>query len=159
MSGREWKPGDVVADDTGVFFIIEVTANSLSAWTDGSSAIDADGNGRRVDSLKNPRPLVVIDPEDHEQVRNVLETFGHQYTHWTPELDHNVTKFQAALRSLTAPPKPDEPTGLGAVVEDATGEHWIRAARIKHGWHRPMGTWAAYVDISAVKVLSQGVTA
>src|SRR5690348_2045025 len=80
-------------------------------------------------SARSARPLAVIDPGDREAVRRVLKLFGQQFTAWTPELDSNVTKLQAALREFAnpTPPKPEEPTGLGAVVEDRDGIRWVRS--------------------------------
>jgi hypothetical protein len=48
-------------------------------------------------------------------------------------------------------PKPPEPTGLGAVVEDAGGGRWVRR----------QGMWCSfndYADLDVVRVLTEGVT-
>ena len=60
--------------------------------------------------------------------------------------------------------KPDEPTGLGAVVEDAEGNPWVKTLP---GLDDDACEWIAgfsgnprlvsYASISAVKVLSPGV--
>lgn len=69
-----------------------------------------------------------------------------------------------AMRSFT-PPKPDEPLGLGAVVEDDEGEKWVRAGishrkaddwRCVEGHH--VGYWSEWFNLNAVRVLSEGVT-
>lgn len=57
------------------------------------------------------------------------------------------------------PPKPDEPTGLGAVVESARGKKYVRAG---DGWlpETVLGMFRNPIDwdeISAVRVLSEGV--
>lgn len=107
------------------------------------------------------RPLVVIDPGDREQVELLLETYGRQFTDWTPELDTNVTRLQDALRSLTAP-KPPEPTGRYAVVVDVSGDEWIRTAEdppapwLQSGYFTAE-QWTEYADILAVRVLFEGV--
>ena len=61
--------------------------------------------------------------------------------------------------------KPEEPTGLDAVVEDADGLKWVRWTRsldpgIKP-W-RPVGVvgWRRdFADVAAVRVLSEGESA
>ena len=67
------------------------------------------------------------------------------------------------IEAQTRPPKPDEPTGLGAVVEDAQGVRWIRKGNTSHGedWTRQVGeAWSggSWDRIDAVRVLSEGVT-
>ena len=113
------------------------------------------------------RPLVVIDPEDRESVERLIRLWGQQFDSWTPEPSGtNGDRMQAALREFAnpTPPKPDEPTGLGAVVEDAEGKRWIRSA--DHGrdpWHsngsRQINgrTWHMWSDLNVVRVLSEGV--
>ena len=177
MSGREWKPGDVIVDAGGSWFwIVEVTSNTEAAaksgraWTPGSSAVDADGNGWRVDSIEGARPLVVIDPEDREQVERLIERMA-QARVWAvvptdidSMADYRANQMQTALRSLVTPPKPDEPTGLGAVVEDVSGRRWTR-----YDTRDPQPWWwngapevavcrYAYADIDAIRVLSEGVS-
>lgn len=89
-----------------------------------------------------------------------------------------VGRLRECLRRNPAPvqlrefakPKPDEPTGLGAVVEDAEGVKWVRLGRpgddpTADDWRRAGWTsgdeservWHFYADIDAVKVLSEGV--
>jgi hypothetical protein len=67
--------------------------------------------------------------------------------------------MQAALRSLIAPPKPPEPQGLGAVVEDAEGRRWVRVNALIP-WPYEKGdtrvSWTA-VAPAPVRVLSEGV--
>ena len=115
------------------------------------------------------RPLLVIDPEDREQVRSLLETYGRQFTDWTPELDSNVTRLQQALRAMLAPPKPpkpEEPLGLGAVVVDSEGRRWVSVSTRLDvpRWlnqSKPLGSttqWSRWDALDAVDILSQGVT-
>jgi hypothetical protein len=72
---------------------------------------------------------------------------------------------------LPVPPKPEEPTGLGAVVEDATGRRWVRGSDCPSEGtsESPFAVWkksdaltstgpASYNEIAVVKVLSEGVT-
>lgn len=73
------------------------------------------------------RPVVVLDPEDREQVERLLRGYGN----WPRAQDdgienypHYVEWMQAALRSLIAPPKPpDEPASIqGFEVITESGE-------------------------------------
>lgn len=119
------------------------------------------------DYLVKARPLVVIDPEDREQVRVTLAKIWMALEE-AAESDKkkpqwSVSAMQAALRSLIADPKPDEPQGLGAVVEDAGGNCWIRhgdgpAAWMLAGASPSNRDTYQYADIAAVRVLSEGVT-
>jgi hypothetical protein len=115
--------------------------------------------------------LVVIDPEDREQVERVTSLFYNERTRGDRAsiVGGSTDAMQAALRSLVAPEKPAEPTGIGALVEAdfATNEgkgfgpaHWARAGD---------GSWRCLTDgmtshatawpfLSVVKVLSEGVT-
>jgi hypothetical protein len=63
-----------------------------------------------------------------------------------------------ALESATKPPKPAEPTGLGAVVEDAAGQQWVRITNPNQTpWMRGGSFPRQWRHIDAVKVLSEGV--
>jgi hypothetical protein len=108
------------------------------------------------------RPLVAIDPEDREQVARLAGLLL-EHRAAGPAISHSG--IADALRSLVAPPKPDEPTGHFAVVEDIAGGRWIN-------WRRPGNSglhecpWVLasdseqcrdYADIDAVRVLSEGV--
>ncbi len=62
------------------------------------------------------------------------------------------------------PPKPDEPQGLGAVVEDAADHRWTRiypGVGEGEAWYcddaRGRAQWEHWANIAAVKVLSEGV--
>lgn len=153
-----WKPGDVAI-------------GQISRWVgrvmwEGDCWVDEDGDSHDVEKVTNVRPLVVIDPENREQVRSLLETYGRQFTDWTPELDSNVTRLQEALREFAAP-KPSEPQGLGAVVRDANDGIWIRvepyhpgSASFVHAWRfraaLAEAIQAPWAKVNAVQVLSEG---
>lgn len=54
--------------------------------------------------------------------------------------------------------KPDEPRGLGGVVEDSYGKLWVRDAEFRDRWYNPKDGWRRdYADITAVRVLAPGV--
>jgi hypothetical protein len=112
------------------------------------------------------RPVVVIDPEDREQVERLARD-NYDLIHKPGAFDAlsqmsqdaYVEFMQAALRSLIAPPKPPEPQGLGAVVEDAEGRRWVRVNALIP-WQYEKGdtrvSWTA-VAPAPVRVLSEGV--
>ena len=156
MSEHEWKPGDVamVPLRSGD----EISLYTSEGWVNNRFPIP-------VHDYNGVRPLVVIDPEDRAQVEMLRDLWdgahaeqqGHKPSASTKGARGNA--LQAALREFAdpKPPKPDEPTGLGAVVEDADGLRWVRHA--DGWWGSPQQfdtrTWAA---IDAVRVLSHGVT-
>lgn len=62
------------------------------------------------------------------------------------------------IQAQTTPPKPDEPLGLGAVVEDVAGHRWILVFQ-KGMWQREddRDVWRTWEAVMAVRVLSEGV--
>lgn len=145
---REWKPGDV-ATCSGE--IVVRTDNDEWVW-----ALTG-GVAHRQDRVSSEaRPLVVIDPEDREQVERLMALLKSQ-----DQAPEAVDIMQAALREFASPtpPKPDEPTGLGAVVECADGSTWVRTdLHLANNWvHAGFGSRSSYADIAAVRVLSEGV--
>lgn len=156
---REWKPGNVAKSRYGVVFKTE------RGWIfdDGSGP-----NGPETESYPpaDLRPLVVIDPEDREQVGQLADLFDGAVdggSGWTGAM-------QAALREFAnlTPPKPEEPTGHLAVVEDVDGVRWVnwrdpRDGAVAHDRHWQSSEmdaekWCNYSDINVVRVLSEGVT-
>lgn len=161
MSGREWQFGDVA--------MIEVHDNRHVGIFVGGGWRYADDMRVSDDSaIATVRPLVVIDPEDRQQLERLADAFTEAEDSRTiTASQHRVDAMRDALCSLINPPKPPEPTGLGAVVEDADGVLWVR---VSSGWFRACtggnsrGRYRRYtgVDsddpIAAVRVLSEGVT-
>lgn len=153
---REWKPGDVgvTAGVTHPPCRFIVGEGGRARYVDGDNGIGV---------AESARPLVVIDPEDREQVERLAMALSDSYEDdFAPyEADH----MQVALRSLIEPPKPEEPTGRYAVVVDREGVEWLRkdveamwcsqTAKTEGGLID--GHWRHYGDISAVRVLSEGV--
>lgn len=165
---REWKPGDValvrsmygnkvvglrtgVPSNRGWAYSEEVGGgNTTQSWS-------SDPEGNYV-----IRPLAVIDPEDREQVERLIRLFCHHTPRGDAEfvLRHGgIDNMQAALREFAdpKPPKPEEPLGVGAVIEDAEGSIWVRVGR-KPGntWYRPHGVYARYSDLDIIRKLSDG---
>jgi hypothetical protein len=149
---RDWKPepGDMIVGEGGVPFLVVVS--------DPLRAIDEDGNDWYVNTIDGARPLVVIDPEDREQVKEIARLSA---------LPIAWTALRDALREFASPtpPKPDEPQGLGAVVEDDSGLRWTRVEPAEQFSHNP---WypaldievqpQEYRNIDVVRVLSEGVS-
>jgi hypothetical protein len=114
------------------------------------------------------RPLVVIDPEDLAQVDGLVRGYiaAREESFKKTESSGPVFWMQAALREYANPtlPKPDEPQGLGAVVEDADGDRWVRSRDQHKGligviWENSRTlAHRSYAGIDAVRVLSEGVT-
>jgi hypothetical protein len=155
---REWKPGDVAMV---TYRLGQCTESNVCAKTDKGWDCLAPGVGFLLHGdVIEVRPLVVIDPEDHDQVerlRSSLESMS--FSLWACGA---ATCLTTALREFAnpTPPKPDEPTGLGAVVEDAEGRRWLRFDANTGGWpwiHDGPLDSRKYDAITAVRVLSDGV--
>lgn len=157
---NEFKPGDVVVHPEYGRGIMQ---DSIVGW--GARGGFSMLRGVAADL----RRLVVIDPEDREQVERLRDLMDEA---WVDQGNGQVeartrgargNALQAALCEFAdpKPPKPEEPTGLGAVVEDARGERWVWNAAGAGGnhWLRvgPPTVWAAWTSIDAVRVLSEGV--
>lgn len=154
MSAREWKPGDVARTKAGG----TVARTAKHEWV----LLD-DGHGIDIGDDRIARPLVVIDPEDREQVERLTQTM--RANGWTGIDDDATDDMQRVLRELAdQKPRIEEPTGLGAVVEDAEGKRWIRTTTKtdRAAWDEvtdgPVGLNVWWVDVFAVRVLSEGVT-
>lgn len=93
------------------------------------------------DAPEDWRPLIVIDPEDREQVALLLSHY-HSWK-WTAEIaEASIDDMQAALRSIVAESEPEEPTGLGAVVRDGKGSDWVRIYQ-----HHDCNDWRRTDDV------------
>lgn len=160
---REWKPGDVAVvfakhgphdSGEGREYFMSRSGHGWSPLED-SDYFWPDANARPI------RPVVLLDPEDREQVQRLADEWCSR--HGAPEGGNRLNAMQAALREFAnlQPPKPEEPQGLGAVVEDVdldeTWVHfgngcWILAVPNANLRQR---TWRDFSD--SVRVLSEGV--
>jgi hypothetical protein len=150
---REWKPGDVATIGTRPLLYI-----GGERW--------ADSFGYQLPlNAEEPRPLVVIDPEDREAVErltNALKLYRLKNLECAAD-NQEVIDTQAALREYAnpKPPRPDEPQGLGAVVEDGSGFTYTRFSHTEaHNagdWINEDGLRVQWSSIAAVRVLSPGV--
>lgn len=162
---REWKPGDVALHpDYGLSVVTERCGrHSLALGPHWHHAVGSWNSLNDPLSCGKYRPLVVIDPEDREQVARLANAITMEMYAGDSVAAGDVA---AALREFAnpTPPKPEEPTGLGAVVEDAEGLHWVRIQTLYSSpWVRRgtviTGGLHKWSDINAVKVLSEGVDA
>lgn len=157
MNTHEWKPGDVAMIEVGCHANRHVAMFTDTGWRYGTDMWVT--NDPAIVSVV--RPVAVLDPEDREAVARLGELIRDQHQNNVFAIDD----VQAALREFAnpTPPKPEEPLGLGAVVEDDEGREWIR--RVRKG----RSPWAHYDEaertsrgrdydeIAAVRILSEGV--
>lgn len=126
----------------------------------------------RGDQITDVRPLVVLDLD--EVFRDPLETpkplrlatFLREITSWTGRRqaggDAHLERLADQIEAQTKPPKIPEPIALGAVVEDAQGQRWVRASTfttVRHwrGCDDSTQGRERWENIDAVRVLSEGV--
>lgn len=109
-------------------------------------------------------PLIVIDPDDEDRVDVLIDIL---WGDRDPSNRPATWRIQERLREFAEPkpPKPDEPTGLGAVVKDEAGGVWVKWStlhRANRNWklhNAGGGDYRTWDDLPrAVKVLSEGVT-
>lgn len=160
---REVQPGDVA--------MVALSGETYLAFYDAFNEAWVSAKSGRLypNGLAEIRPLVVIDPEDREQVERVDARWA-ELMGWIVNDSISVNKrrdhMQTALREFAnpTPPKPSEPLGIGAVVQDADENRFIRIgtdaiapwfSEVPRDKDRP---YRYYADITAVKVLSEGVT-
>lgn len=177
MSEHEWKPGDVVTATVKGRESVRLVAGwskyeprlrwceMSPRWGDG----DDDECWFVPSQVTDHRPLVAIDPEDREAVERLARALP---LHWNleqpddPDLfTESVNEIAAALREYAnpKPPRPDEPQGLGAVVQREDGSRWVLGAK---GWTNLDASgrflnWSNWSDVNelsdVVRVLSPGV--
>lgn len=165
---REWKPGDVAmmtwpGNCDGEFAVIRGDGHwQMTDWLDGNKRDDDEFLTDSWLAKLTPtiRPLVVIDPEDTEAIKELVQrcNFYRPGEFITPMVD----ALQKGLRELAnpQPPRPEEPMGLGAVVEDGSGL-WVRTEHHAAGWcpsGSNSGPYRCWQDMTNdVRVLSEGV--
>lgn len=172
MSGREFKPGDVAIvrdEDNQTHHAIVVSAENPGGLhvvvPTYAAAHGMDKHQRLYFGDGAVRSLVAIDLDDMLAVERLVDLY-HSQGHGI-----HANAMRAALREFVDPkPRIEEPTGLGAVVEDAEGRTFVRVADPIDGWMagkqwqriggeinavRNFG-WADLRDV--VRVLSEGVT-
>lgn len=110
------------------------------------------------------RSLAVIDPEDHERFADILvRRVSDRLSLDEEDIGYIRDAISGAFVEFVSP-KPEEPTGLGAVVEDATGCLWLLVMSNSgpFRWARKgevLGDWLSWPQIDAIRVLSDGIPA
>lgn len=161
----DWKPGEIALVTMTHRSDGESKTYGPCIWNAESDGWVSGTHGRLYPSehvwrIAEVRPLVVIDAEDREAVERLWRTWADL----APKNRLAQDNLQAALREFAnpKPPKPEEPTGLGAVVEDADGERWVRATNyttVKH-WRGCDNSWQGrrrWDEIRVVRILNDGV--
>ena len=184
MSRREWKPGDVAVAAYPIWggSNRETTYEEtrISRYGHGWARLDNPDDFCNDDSPyrpADPRPLVVIDPEDREQVGRLIDHYVAEgealgYPTSNVRADHRFDAMQVALREFAEPrpPKPDEPKDYLAVALTRDGKrYWRWSAGTAHTsvpW-RLLGAVHAdtqdedgnfrWADLDVVEIVSDGV--
>lgn len=105
------------------------------------------------------RPLVVIDLSSAEStpesiLRLAAKVLDDGRSGYEAEASH-LRDWANQIEAQTRPPKPAEPTGLGAVIEDTEGRKYVRT-EWQSPWDRGGGAFT-YDAIDVARVLSEGV--
>jgi hypothetical protein len=175
---REWKSGDVAMRIAGERRHVCVRVPRCTAAASGLRdephwhfASKSPGTTAQCgsDALAEYRPLVVIDPEDREQAKELIRLF------WANGNDacDDTRAMQAALREFANPPPPipDEP-GVWSVAIVANNVPFMRAAQAHitppiakcwFGEHPTTGervrlSWAALHDLGDVRVVNEAAS-
>jgi hypothetical protein len=173
LSARGWKSGDVAIVTS--MYGNEVVAvrcgtgdNQGWAYADVLEGKPTQHWSSDRDGLHVVRPLVVIDPGPTDTnaaaLSDLLTTAARSCRHRDRLEAMRACQWLAdEIRNQTAPPQPQEPAGLGAVVEDADGDLWVKWStlhRADRNWKRHDshgGNYLAWTDLAVVRVLSEGV--
>ena len=172
----DWRVGEVALvtyDNASIARVLrgETDIRTEVALSDGNGgwSLPEILAGIQGDSVREVRPLVVIDPEDREAVERLRDLFDVEVIRQNSDPDpRDVTPgargnaLQAALREFAAPKpaRPDEPQGLGAVVEDEYGRTHVRVSQhLSNPWLSSDGGQRHWDAVKAVRVLSEGVVA
>lgn len=130
---REWKPGEVaVVDSWRGSGQLAFRCERILGQPTWCVLDETDTRGLDDHEVTDARPVVWIDPGSCEQVERLAAAY-HESAYIAPWSELHIDTrtaisdgVQAALWSLVEPPKPHEPTGLGAQVVDHDGETWVR---------------------------------
>jgi hypothetical protein len=129
---HNWKPGDVALrtgrdGSTTISLVtrqgvgIDAQSNSHQIWRHANGRWNELGEDEKYGTY---RPLLVIDPEDREQIERLTMAIFAEVGGDLPD-GYTANEVQAALRSLLEP-EPEEPTRFLTVVRDAHGLRWVR---------------------------------
>lgn len=165
MTGREWQPGDVALVECSDGEWRQATCEPHPNYTGMLVWRFPDRVYRHVNDSA-ARPLVVIDPESPDDLDRLCKVLVEKmYAAGDAASAANgvhPSTMAAALRKF-ATPKPEEPTGLGAVVEARCRCRGDAIRFVRNDDVYPNDPWEAicgshvYADLNAVRVLSEGV--
>jgi hypothetical protein len=124
-------------------------------------------------AVEHGQPVAVIDPEDYGQAQRLHDLIDAAESATMDDfgMDEDgcrlwaVNAVRIALREFANPktPKPEEPTGLGAVVEDTDCRRWVRDFAGSPGtlaWYcRSLGARNSWSHLDVDEILSEGVPA
>lgn len=104
-------------------------------------------------------PITTPDEAFFTRMRDHLEK---EFDWYGMDEENTVECLQAAFAAATSPPRPDEPLGLGAVVEDEDGRRFVRVGPTIGDFHwrssEPSNSDCfPWRSVKAVRVLSEGV--
>ena len=155
-----FKPGDVVVHpEYGRGIVQELFGKD---WVEYGAACD---HAALTAVAADLRRLVVIDPDNEDDMDRLGDILDNHEWEPKPRLGAFLFGLADALREFAnpKPPKPEEPTGLGAVVEDAGGTLWVRSTWPENDDDHLGKPWAQgpvrsnWQIVDAVRVLSEGV--
>lgn len=155
-----FKPGDVVHHPEHGLGIVQKAEAGLFVEFEQNLETGVTPLFRVIFEL---RRLVVIDPEEAIP-EPAVEAFRKAW-YEADELGMEGCRVRVGIKALLDEilkpnmPKPDEPIGLGAVVEDTEDDLWVRADdEDLQPWFRVGDAiWLEYSRINAVRVLSEGI--
>lgn len=153
-----WKPGDVASvrcdsSEWHTALRVKMTGGEGDVWVCSVSGAQPSR------FVAEARPLAVIDLEDHDALDPVIDLI---WGDRDPSDRPATWRVREGLKSLLfTPPKPDEPQGLGAVVETANGDLYVRSKTITTVAHwKPAkgGERRKYEHLNVTRVLNDGWT-
>lgn len=133
MSAREFKPGDVamLATEGGERIGFRCGVPSNMGWEYAREVGQATWSSDSTGYATPIRPLVVIDPEDREQVERLYDILSADSMNYEGALVNSRailprTSLQAALREFVNPTPPPlaEPTDPKARITDGRENVW-----------------------------------
>lgn len=138
-----YKTDDMLHADTG----------RAIRWRYGWLYSDDDGYEIVHDpSVTDVHPLVVLDGTEALHLHDLPK-------HLRRHVCQVCNDLADSIEAQTRPPKPPEPKGLGAVVEDRDGVRWVRCDDSNSSglvWHGPSDFARRYSQIDAVTVRNEG---
>ncbi|HEY9395860.1 MAG TPA: hypothetical protein VIP58_17035 [Nocardioides sp.] len=114
--------GGSINENGPAFYVVEMDREDRWVFPDGTE--------EPASYPKSARPLLVVDPKDEDGVQALYDAIRKRQDVMPLTLEQVTT----AVHDLLAPP-PEEPKGLGAVVESFEGSVWVR------GHHNNRSPW------------------